>query len=109
MPDHAATVAASLDANFKRQRLVFAAVCGAESALPAILEHTTGQPVVRFDPAAGGIEEAALRCAKVLALDDTVVFGRTLLLDAQGRAQVLSLNAQLNAPPPPPQPGTAFA
>ena len=109
MPDQAATMASSLDANFKRHRLVFAAVCGAESALPAILEHTTGQPVVRFDPAGGGFDEAALRCVKVLALDDTVLFGRTLLLDAQARAQVLTVNAQLNAPPPPPQPGTAFA
>jgi phosphoribosylaminoimidazole-succinocarboxamide synthase len=109
MPDHAATVAASLDANFKRQRLVFGAVCGPDSALPEILEHATGQPVERLDPAGGTFDAAAMRCAKVLAIDDTVVFGRILLLDAQARAQVLTLNAQLNAPPPPPQPGTAFA
>ncbi len=109
MPDHTAMIATSLDASFKRSRLVFAAVTGAESALPALLEHATGQPVVRCDVTKGGFDEAAARCAKILALDDTVVFGRVLLADTQARSQTLAANAQLNQPPPPPAPGTAFA
>ena len=109
MPEHTANVAASLDANFKRQRLVFAAFGGAASALPELLEHATGQTVVHVDAASKSFDEPAMRCAKVLAIDDTVLFGRALLLDAQARTQVLAVNAQVNAPPPPQQPGTAFA
>jgi phosphoribosylaminoimidazole-succinocarboxamide synthase len=109
MPDHAATIALSMDANFKRQRLVFVAIGGSESALPEVLEHATGQPVVRLDVTCGAFDAVATRAAKVLAVDDTVVFGRILLQDAQARTQVMQVNAQLNAPPPPPPPGTQFA
>jgi hypothetical protein len=49
-----------------------------------------------------------MRCARVIGLDDTVIYGRVLLADAQARTQVLTVNAQLNAPPPP-SPGAAFA
>ncbi|MBV8749116.1 MAG: hypothetical protein JO103_05330 [Candidatus Eremiobacteraeota bacterium] len=109
MPDHAAVVASSLDASFKRGRLVFAAVTGRESALPAILEHATGQPVVRCDVTKAEYDAAAARCAKILATDDTVVYGRVLLADTQARSAALAANAQLNQPPPAPPPGTAFA
>jgi phosphoribosylaminoimidazole-succinocarboxamide synthase len=109
MPEHTANVAASLDANFKRQRLVFAAFGGPGSALRELLEHTTGQAVIPIDASSRSFDEPAMRCAKVLATDDTVLFGRVLLLDAQARTQVLAVNAQINAPAPPPQPGTAFA
>jgi phosphoribosylaminoimidazole-succinocarboxamide synthase len=109
MPDHAAILASSLDASFKRGRLVFAAVTGAESALPPILDHATGQPVVRCDVTKAEYELAATRCAKILATDDTVVYGRVLLADTQARSAALAANAQLNQPPPPPPPGTAFA
>ncbi len=109
MPDHVAMIASSLDANFRRGRLVFAAVTGAESALPSILEHATGQPVVRCDVTKAEFDAAAARCARVLALDDTVLFGRVLLADTQARTQTLSANAQLNQPPPAAASGTAFA
>jgi len=46
-------------------------------------------------------EELALKCAKAFALEDTVVFGRVLLLQANGRSEVLAADARLNAPPPP--------
>jgi len=109
MPDHAAMIASSLDANFRRGRLVFAAVTAADSALPAIVEHATGQPVVRCDVTKAEFDAAAGRCARVLALDDTVVFGRVLLADTQARSQALAANAQLNPPPPAAPSGTAFA
>jgi phosphoribosylcarboxyaminoimidazole (NCAIR) mutase len=108
MPEHTANVGASVDANFRRQRLVFAAVGAADSALPQVLEHATGQPVVRVDVASRSLDEPAMRCARVIGLDDTVIYGRVLLADAQARTQVLTVNAQLNAPPPP-SPGAAFA
>jgi phosphoribosylaminoimidazole-succinocarboxamide synthase len=109
MPEHTANVAASVDANFRRQRLVFAAVGPSDSALPNVIEHATGQPVVRVDVGARTLDEAAMRCARVIGLDDTVMYGRVLLADAQARTQVLTVNAQLNAPPAPPNPGAAFA
>ncbi len=109
MPEHAAIVASSLDANFKRARVAFAAVTGAESALPSILEHATGQPVVRCNVTKSEYEAAAARCARVLAVDDTVTFGRVLLADTQARAQTMAANLQLNQPPPAAAPGSAFA
>ncbi|HEY0615132.1 MAG TPA: phosphoribosylaminoimidazolesuccinocarboxamide synthase [Candidatus Elarobacter sp.] len=109
MPEHTANLAASLDANFRRQRLVFAAVARVGSALPELLRHAGGQPSVVFEPASGAADTAAMECAKILGVDDTVVYGRVLLFDAQARTEVLAVNAQLNAPPPPPAPGTAFA
>jgi|SRR5579884_637087 len=109
MPDHAAGVAVSLDANFLRQRLVFAAVARGDSALPAILEHATGTPVVTLDVARTAVDDAALRCAAILGIDDSVVYGRVLMREMQARSEALTVNAQLNAPPPPTPPGVARA
>ena len=46
---------------------------------------------------------AAALCAKAFALDDTVLFGRVMLVQANARSAVLQADAQLNAPRAAPQ------
>lgn len=81
-----------LDATFAR--LVFVAVGGAANALLPMLEGVTTNPT--FD-GTDAPETIALRCAKALALEDTVLFGRTLLTQTNARSAVLQADASLNA------------
>jgi hypothetical protein len=79
------------------------------SALPAIVDAASANPVVCVDVADPRPDELVLRCAKLFALEDTVVFGRVLLLQANGRSEILAADAKLNAPPPAPVAGVARA
>ena len=85
------------DATFAR--LLYVTFPGAPSALHAMVENGTSNPVLdgANDPAA-----LALQCSKILALEDTVLFGRTLLVQTNARSAVLQADAQLNAQPLPP-------
>ena len=38
--------------------------------------------------------------AKTLAVDDTIMFGRVMLVQANARSAILQADAQVNAPPP---------
>jgi phosphoribosylaminoimidazole-succinocarboxamide synthase len=82
------------DATFAR--LLYITFSGGpdSSALHAMVENGTSNPVIdgSSDPAS-----IALQCAKVLALEDTVLFGRTLLVQTNTRSAVLQADAQLNA------------
>ncbi len=81
-----------LDATFPR--LVFVA-CGApDSPLQPMLEGITTNPA--FDGSQSP-DVVALRCAKALALEDTVLFGRTLLTQTNARSAVMQADASLNA------------
>ena len=75
-------------------RLFFVAI-GEDDALRAMLDASSSSPVLawRGDPGA-----FALQCAKVLALDDTVLYGRTLLMQANARSAVLHADAMLQQP-----------
>ncbi len=66
-----------------------------------MVENGTSNPVIEGTADPNGI---ALHCAKVLALEDTVLFGRTLLVQTNSRSAVLQADAQLNAQQPTPQP-----
>jgi phosphoribosylaminoimidazole-succinocarboxamide synthase len=98
---------AQLEATFAR--MVIVAVGPAASALPAVLDNATASPVLFSDVDDPRADDVALRCAKAFALEDTVVFGRIMLLQANARSMVLAVDAELNAPPPPPPPGAARA
>ncbi len=76
-----------LEATFAR--LFFVAV-GGDGALHAMLDSASSSPV--FD---GSREPAdvALKCAKLLALEDTVLYGRTILMQANARSAVLHADA----------------
>jgi len=95
MPHFAVQVAQQLDATFPR--LVYVA---SGPQLAAILGATTPAPV--FDATEYDAGELALAIAKALAQDDTILFGRVLLVQANARSAILHADAQLNAPPPPP-------
>ncbi len=96
-PAYALQLVAQLEATFARLVIVTA---GADDALARTLEYATPAPVIsgNGDPAA-----VALRCAKVLAAEDTVLFGRTLLVQQNMRSAVhqadMALQQQAAAPP----------
>ena len=91
------------DATFAR--LVYVTFSGPERALYAMIDGTTSAPVLE---ASGELPNAvAVQCAKVLALEDTVMFGRTLMLQTNARSQVLQADAALNVQPAAPPPNFA--
>jgi len=106
-PGYVLQLVTQLEATFPRMVLV--AVGAATSALAAMLDNASANPVVVLNVENPHPDELALACAKAFALEDTVVFGRVLLLQANGRSDVLGADAKLNAPPPPPGPGVARA
>jgi phosphoribosylaminoimidazole-succinocarboxamide synthase len=82
-----------LDATYPR--LLFVAVEGEGSALAELLDSATATPVLR----AGNMspETLAMIAAKTFGVDDTVMFGRVLLVQANARSQILAADAQLAA------------
>ena len=105
-PGYVLQLIAQLESTFAR--LVTVAVGSANSALPAMIENVSANPVIGVDAADPRPDEVALRTAKAFALEDTVVFGRVLLLQANARSAVLQADAQLNVPPPSPPPGVVL-
>ncbi|MBC5829862.1 MAG: hypothetical protein GIW98_06670 [Candidatus Eremiobacteraeota bacterium] len=91
-PGFVLQLAQQLDATFAR--LIFVASGAAGNALLPMLEGVTTNPT--FD-GSDAPEIIALRCAKALALEDTVLFGRTLLTQTNARSAVLQADASLNA------------
>jgi phosphoribosylaminoimidazole-succinocarboxamide synthase len=83
------------DATFAR--LLYITFSGMDSALHAMVENGTSNPVL---DGSGDPNSTALQVAKILALEDTVLFGRTLLVQTNARSAVLQADAQLNAQQP---------
>jgi len=79
------------DATFAR--VVYVTFSGEQRALHAVIDNATSNPVI---DGGGDPNAIALQCAKVLALEDTVLFGRTLLVQTNARSAVLQADAQLN-------------
>ena len=105
-PGHVLQLVGQLEATFAR--MVFVAIGPATSALAPLLQNASANPVLPVDVADPRPGEVALRCAKVFALEDTIVFGRVLLTQTNARIEVITADAQLNAPVPIP-PGMARA
>lgn len=95
-PGYVLQLATQVDATFTRA--VFVTVGSGDGALANMIEHATASPVVRAPATADG-SVVALQCAKAFALEDTVVFGRVLLVQANMRSAVLQADAAQNAPP----------
>jgi len=95
VPAFALQVVQQLDATFAR--VVYVA---SGPQLAALLGASTPAPVL--DATEQDAEELALSVAKTLAFDDTVMYGRTLLVQANARSAILQADAALNTPPPPP-------
>ncbi|MGA2759200.1 MAG: phosphoribosylaminoimidazolesuccinocarboxamide synthase [Candidatus Cybelea sp.] len=90
---------AQLEASFAR--LVVIPV-GENELLRSMLEAASSAPIVdgRDD-----IGRVMMQCAKVFGLEDTVLFGRTLLMQANARSAVLHADASLQQQPPASQKG----
>ncbi|HEV3156324.1 MAG TPA: phosphoribosylaminoimidazolesuccinocarboxamide synthase [Candidatus Baltobacteraceae bacterium] len=100
MPGYAMQLVQQLDVTFPR--LVYVPVAGRDLGLAAMIEASTSSPVVSWS--GGSPDATALASAKAFALDDTVMFGRVLLVQANARSGVLHADSQLAAPENAPQP-----
>jgi phosphoribosylaminoimidazole carboxylase/phosphoribosylaminoimidazole-succinocarboxamide synthase len=104
-------------------RVVYITIAGRSNALSAFVDAATPNPVIAC-PVIGsnwagmeilsslhlpsGVasmvvlepENAALAAAKILAVDDTVLFGRVLVAQYRSQKNVLDSDARLNAVPP---------
>jgi phosphoribosylaminoimidazole-succinocarboxamide synthase len=96
-PGYVLQLVTQLDATFAR--LIFVTVGSGDGALAGMIDYASATPVIRA-PAAANPELIALQCAKAFALEDTIVFGRVLLIEANARSHVLQADAALNVPPP---------
>jgi len=93
VPGYVLQAVQQLDASFSR--MVYVA---SGPQLASMLAAATPTPV--FDATEYDADELGLVVAKTLALDDTVMFGRVLLVQANARSAVLHADAQINAPQP---------
>lgn len=93
LPGYAAQVVQQLDASFAS--LVYVAV--GDDALARLIDATTSAPVIGAEQYRTP-ERAASACAKMLALDNTVLFGRVLLQQANARSEIIQADAQVSAP-----------
>jgi phosphoribosylaminoimidazole-succinocarboxamide synthase len=96
-PGYVLQLITQLEATFAR--LVFVTVGSGDGVLANTIEYAATTPVVRA-PANADVDLIALQCAKAFSLEDTIVFGRVLLVQANMRSAVLQADAELNAPPP---------
>jgi len=102
-------------------RVVYVTIAGRSNALSAFVDAATANPVIACPPVGssfGGMdilsslhlpsgigsalvlepENAALAAAKILAVDDTVLYGRVLVMQWRNRLQVIEGDARINAP-----------
>ena len=95
-PGYVLQLVAQLETSFAR--LAFVAV-GSDDLLRTMLEAASASPVLdgRADPS-----RLALACAKLFGLEDTVLFGRTLLMQANARSGVIAADTSLQTATPPP-------
>jgi phosphoribosylaminoimidazole-succinocarboxamide synthase len=105
-PGYVLQLVSQLEATFSRMTIVTVGAAG--SALFGMIDGASANPVIRVDAASADLEAVAFACAKMFALDDTVVFGRVMLMQANMRSAILQADAQLNAQTPL-APGTALA
>jgi hypothetical protein len=96
-PAYVLQLISQLDATFAR--LVYVA---SGPQLAAMINAATPTPV--FDATEYDADELALIVGKTLAVEDTVLYGRVLLVQANARTSVLAADASLNVPQPGPAP-----
>jgi hypothetical protein len=91
-PGFVMQLAQQLEASFAR--LILVAV-GENELLRSMLDSISAAPVLdgTMEP-----QRLAMECAKLLGLEDTVLYGRTLLMQANARSNVLHADASLQQP-----------
>jgi phosphoribosylaminoimidazole-succinocarboxamide synthase len=88
-PGYVLQLTQQLEASFAR--LIMIAV-GENDLLRSMLDETSSAPVL---DGTLGPQRLAMQCAKLLGLEDTVLYGRTLLMQANARSNVLHADASL--------------
>jgi phosphoribosylaminoimidazole-succinocarboxamide synthase len=83
-----------LEASFARLIVI---PVGENELLRSMLEAASPAPVVDGRDEIGRV---VMQCAKLFGFEDTVLFGRTLLMQANARSAVLHADASLQQPPP---------
>jgi phosphoribosylaminoimidazole-succinocarboxamide synthase len=103
-PGYVLQLVQQLEATFAR--LFFVAV-DEDGGLRAMLDSASSSPVLDWH---GDPQQLAMDCAKLLGLEDTVLYGRTLLMQANARSAVLHADAMLQQAQQqiPTPPGTAI-
>jgi phosphoribosylaminoimidazole-succinocarboxamide synthase len=91
-PGYVLQLVSQLEATFAR--LFFVAI--GDDTLRVTLDAASSSPVFAWN---GDATALALQAAKLLALDDTVLYGRTLLMQANARSSVLHADAALQQQP----------
>jgi phosphoribosylaminoimidazole-succinocarboxamide synthase len=96
-PGYVLQLVQQLEASF--MRLIFVAV-GENDLLRSMLDAISASPVLD-----GHVDQAtlALQCAKQLGLEDTVLYGRSLMMQANARSALLRADASLQQMAPVPQ------
>ena len=92
-PGYALQAVQQLDAAFARMIYV-----ASGPQLAAMVAAATPTPV--FDATEYEPDDLAAAVAKLFALDDTVMFGRVMLVQANARNAIAHADASLNAPAP---------
>ena len=93
-PAYVLQLLAQLEASFAR--LIVVAV-GNDGLLLSMLDSVSSAPVLDGKGEAGRL---AMQCAKLFGLEDTVLFGRTLLMQANARSAVMHADASLHQQAP---------
>jgi phosphoribosylaminoimidazole-succinocarboxamide synthase len=96
VPGQMLSMIQQLEVSFGR----IAFICLGDRAFTEAVDYATAMPVSQLRPDAdqGESDRIALHIAKVFAVDDTVLYGRTLLRQGNGRAVVLQADAEANQP-----------
>ncbi|MBV8198785.1 MAG: hypothetical protein JO263_11655 [Candidatus Eremiobacteraeota bacterium] len=93
-PSYVLQLLAQLEATFAR--LIIVAV-GDDNLLRSMLESASSAPVLDGQ---GETARLAMQCAKLFGLEDSVLYGRTLLMQANARSAVLHADASLQQQAP---------
>ena len=96
-PGYVLQLLAQLEATFGRLAIV---AVGDDALLHDMVEASSSAPV--FD-GRDEVSKLVLACAKVFGFEDTVLFGRTLLMQANARSGVLHADASVQQQVPPSQ------
>jgi phosphoribosylaminoimidazole-succinocarboxamide synthase len=94
-PGYVLQLVQQLEASFAR--LLFVAV-DESGALRAMLDAASSSPVLDGNVAPARL---TMEAAKLLGVEDTVLYGRTLLMQANARSAVIHADASLQQTPPP--------
>jgi len=94
-PGYILQLIAQLDATFARMVVITVGAPG--SALFGLVDKAPANPRLKVETSGMDLDATAFAAAKALALEDTIVFGRVLLMQANVRSSVMQADAQLQA------------